>query len=187
KYGLIFLLFLPSLAFADIAFNTTTLMTNIGILAKIVQTVSVVMGVGLVFMGIMKLKHYGEMRSMMNTQGNLGQAIFTILAGVILLALPTMLSSFLLAFWGTANPLPYPTNNDPGVNALLPPIIMFVRLVGVISFIRGVILLSHLGKEGGYQQGSLGKALIFMIGGILCVHIVGTAQLLESILGFTGI
>ncbi len=184
--SLLFLLTLPSFAFAAPGPNTALIMSNLGIVAKIIQAVAVVMGVGLIFSGIMKLKHYGEMRTMMNSQGSLAQAMFILLGGVILLTLPTMLNTFLLAFWGTVNPLPYPTNTDPGLNSLLPPIVMFVRVVGVVAFIRGVLLLTHLGKEGGSQQGSLGKALMFMIGGILCVHIVGTARLLESILGFTG-
>lgn len=180
------LFLLPALAFALPVPNPAIMMQNMGILARIIQAVAVVMGVGMVFGGVLKLKHYGEMRTMMTSQGSLASAMFLLLGGIILLMLPTMLNTFLMAFWGTSNPLPYPTNNDPGINALMPPIIMFVRIMGVISFIRGVVLLTHLGGQGGQQQGTLGKALIYMISGILCIQIIGTAQLVESILGFTG-
>jgi intracellular multiplication protein IcmC len=178
---------LPSLAYGDTGFNPALMMSNLGIIAKIVQAVAVVMGVGLIFSGIMKLKHYGEMRTMMNSQGSLANALFIVLAGVMLLTLPTMLNTFLLAIWGTTNPLPYPGGDNMGTNGLMRGIVMFVRLIGVISFIRGVVLISHLGKENGGQQGSIGKALTYMIGGIMCVQIVATAQFLSTILGFVGV
>jgi len=180
------LLFSPGLALALGGPDTAIIMQNLGIIARIIQSISVVMGIGMIFLGIMKLKQYGEMRNMTSQHGGLAGCVFMLLAGVILLALPTMLSTFLMAFWGTANPLPYPTTNDPSIGALMKPIVLFVRIVGVVAFIRGVVLLSHLGKEGGQQQGGIGKALMFMLGGILCVHIMGTVDLLRSVVGFTG-
>ena len=185
KTLLLIALLLPSLAYGDTGFNPALMMSNLGIIANIVQGVAIVMGVGLIFSGIMKLKHYGEMRTMMNSQGSLANALFIMLAGIMLMTLPTMLNTFLLAIWGTTNPLPYPGGG--GANGLMRGIVMFVRLIGVISFIRGVVLISHLGKESGGQQGSIGKALTYMIGGIMCVQIVATAQFLSTILGFIGI
>ncbi len=188
KHGLVIctLLLLPSFALALPAPNVTVMMENIGILARITQAIAIIMGLGLVIGGILKLKHYGEMRSMMSHNASVASSLAMLFGGVVLLMIPTMLSTALLAFWGTTNPLPFPTTGDPNVDAIMNTIIMFVRFLGVVSFIRGVLLLSKLGREGGQQHGGLGKGLIFIGAGVLCIHIVGAAQLIESILGFTG-
>ena len=65
----------------------------------------------------------------------------------------------------------------------MPAILVFVRVVGIGSFIRGIVLLSRSGDHQRSQPGMLGKALIHILAGVLLIHIVGTMDLLEDILG----
>jgi len=180
------ILCLPGLTFADIDAPEPVLIThNVGMLANIAQYFSIGAGVSLFLGGLLKLKRYGEMRTMMSTHITIAAPLFMLLAGVALLYLPTVLESSLYAVWGTANPLAIPTIGVPGVNSMLPPVVMFIRFIGVCSFIRGWLMVSRMGKEGG-QPGMVGKAFMHIFGGVMCVHIVGTAHLIKQLLGFVG-
>ncbi len=184
--GIISLLLLPISAMAASAPNPSTIEMNIDILTSITQMVAVIMGIGMILTGIFKLKQYGEMRSMMSQQHSIGASVAMLMAGVMLLSLPTFLGTFLHSFWGDANPLPFPTSSNQGLNSMIPAIIKFIRLFGVISFIRGIVLVSKLGQPHSAQPGTLGKALTHLMGGLLCVNIQETINLAHSILGFTG-
>ena len=47
---------------------------------------------------------------------------------------------------------------------------MVIQFIGVLAFIRGLVILSHVGGHGGHQ-GSLGRGLTHVIGGIFCINI----------------
>ena len=155
---------------------------NFQIIADILETVAVIMGVGLTLGGIFQLKKYGESRTMMSGQHSIAGPLMMLLAGAMLMILPTFIGSALLAFWGTASPLSVPGATSSSYGALETPIVIFVRVVGVGSFIRGIVLLSRTGGQQA-QHGTLGKAIIHIFGGILCVHIIGTMDLLKQLLG----
>ena len=53
---------------------------------------------------------------------------------------------------------------------LLNACIMIIQLIGTIAFIRGLVILTHLGERGG-QQGAFGKAMSHIVGGILAIDI----------------
>lgn len=156
---------------------------NFQILADIMETVSVLMGVGLTLGGLFQMKKYGESRTMMSQQHSIAGPLVMLICGAMLMVLPTFIGTALLAFWGPRNPLSYPTGLS-AYSSLMEPIIMFVRIVGVGSFIRGIFLLSRSGAQQA-QHGTLGKALIHILAGILCVHIIGTMDLLEQLMGMT--
>ena len=54
---------------------------------------------------------------------------------------------------------------------LINTIVQFIQLVGLISFIRGWFILSQAGGSGA-QQGSFGKGIIHIIGGILAINFI---------------
>lgn len=162
--------------------NPTVLMRNLGTLAGIVQTVSIIMGLGLAMSGLFRLKRYGEMRTFMSHQMTLASPLLTFLGGIMLLCVPLVVRTGLLSMWGTSNPLRY-SGPAEGFGQLVPPIIMFVRLIGVGAFIRGIVLFSRSGREGA-QPGIMGKSMLHILGGMLCIHILGTLDLLKQILGW---
>jgi hypothetical protein len=59
---------------------------------------------------------------------------------------------------------------------------MVVRLAGVGGFMRAFVMAAKTGS-GHAQPGTTGKVMIQLFASILCVHIMGTIQLIESILG----
>ena len=165
--------------------DPTVLMKNLGYMGIIFQDVAILMGLGLFMSGVFRLKRYAEARTFMSHQMTIAGPLLMMIGGVFLLALPTTLRSALYNIWSTSNPLNYNGSNGTW-GALIPPIIIFVRLLGVGAFMRGILLFSRSGSENS-QHGTMSKAILHIIGGILCVHILGTLNLLKEILGITGI
>jgi hypothetical protein len=60
-----------------------------------------------------------------------------------------------------------------------------IYLVGLFAFIRGLIMLSHLGAQHGGQQGSLAKGMSHIIGGIFCMNLQQFLGILFITLGQT--
>lgn len=165
--------------------EAAVLTSNFEIIADIVETVSVLIGLSLVIGGIFQMKRYGESRTMMSGQHSIAGPLMMLVAGAMLLIMPTFVGTAVLALWGTRSPLSYP-GGPGGYDSLVPPILMFVRIIGVGSFVRGIVLMSRTGSQQS-QPGALGKALIHILAGVLCVHIMGTIDLLEQLLGLSNI
>ncbi|OGT44061.1 MAG: hypothetical protein A3F13_02325 [Gammaproteobacteria bacterium RIFCSPHIGHO2_12_FULL_40_19] len=161
--------------------NEANILTqNFNTIAEIMTSISLLMGICFTLGGLFQLKKHAEQRSMAASHSMAGPMMMFICGG-ILCVLPKFIGSALLAFWGTDTPLVY-QGGPAGYSVLIPPILMFVRIIGVGSFIRGVVLLSKAGGQQS-QPGTLGKALVHIFAGILLVHILGTIDLLKSILG----
>ena len=58
---------------------------------------------------------------------------------------------------------------------------MIVQLVGVIAFIRGLMMLTKLGQGG--QQASFGKVAAHIIGGVFCIDMYDFLQAVFATLG----
>ena len=157
--------------------NSSILISNFTSLSYIIQAVMVMIGVCLIVTGLFKFKRYGEMRSMMSQQVTITGPLFCLLSGVILLIFPKFVHITMGMLWTNTNPLRY-QDNDLSFSGYIQAIIIFVRIVGVVAFIRGVVLLSRFGQQGG--QPVLGRALIFLICGVLAIHIVGSVDLFQN-------
>ena len=180
--GIFALCFVVQPVFATVNFDTYQMEQNILDAAQIVQDLAIISGIFLILGAIFKFKRYGEARSMMMQQG-VGAPLMMLLAGTILLSLPTFLETAVFNFWGDIQPLDpnvpsWAESFGPGIHAIL----MFVRFLGVVSFVRGVFQISKAGRESS-QPGTLGRGLISIFAGVLMVHIVGFAQLLEQFFG----
>ena len=84
---------------------------------------------------------------------------------------------------GTAD-LAYPSTGG-GFEQYIKPIMMLVRLIGVIAIIRGLVLLSRVGNPQS-QPGSTGKALIHIIGGIMAARIGEVISFIKMLIGQGG-
>lgn len=163
--------------------DPAVMILNFITIGKILSTVSIAIGLGLFLGGFFMLKRYGETRTFMSYHMTLGGPGMMILAGTMFLILPTTTATFLHAFWGGDwNPMRY-SGTSNGWDAYIPVVIIFVRIIGLGSLMRGIMLLSRTGKQGS-QPGTIGRALTHMLGGILLLHILGTVQLIKSILGW---
>ena len=159
----------------DIPDLMSQLTSNFVILSEIIQSIAVIIGVVLTVGGIFQLKKHGEGRSMMSQQTSLAGPLMMIIAGAALLSLPSIIRMASLAFLGLNNPMAL----DPSSDYDIGPLLTFVRVIGVGSFVRGIVLLSRSGHQQG-QQGTTGKAFIHIIAGVLAVHVVGTYDLLVN-------
>ncbi len=170
---------MPTIASAENTLNNFNLMQSIGYLGDMVQAIGIIGGVSLIFSGIFALKRYGEMRTMMSQQMTVAGPLMKLVAGAVLISLPVALSTFLQAFWSTANPVTYHAQSSTDA-LLIPPVLMFVRLIGVGSFIRGWFLMSRIGPNS--QPGTMTKGITHIFAGILLVHILGLYNLITSVL-----
>lgn len=160
--------------------NPAVVMANFGQLGDLVGTISIILGLAFFLGGFFNLKRYGEMRTMMSHQMTLATPMMKMLAGVMLMTLPVMISTVLNTFWSTSTPLRYSGTQD-GWDQYVPVVLTFVRLIGVVSIVRAFVLFSRSGQVGG-QPGVIGKALIHLLGGVLAIHVIGTVDLLKNIL-----
>lgn len=157
-----------------------TLISNFSIIAVMLQSTSVLMGVCFTLAGIFQLKKIGDARGG-GGQGSAVGPILMLLCGAMLFILPSFMGSFGLALFGSVNDLGY-DGGSTSTGGLTQAVTMFVRIIGVGSFMRGIVLISRSGGQNA-QQGTLSKAIVHMIAGLLCVHIQGTVYLLEELLG----
>lgn len=162
------------------AANPQIIMHNFGILADIMQAFSVALGLGIFMGGLFTLKRHGEMRTVMSHQMTLAWPLIKMMGGIMLLILPSIIHTGLFALFSTQSPLAYTGSGNDSWNNMMPAVIMFVRLIGVGSIIRGLIIFSRAGITGG-QPGTFGRAFIHLIGGLLLVHILGTTDLLKDV------
>lgn len=176
----------PAWADGDIGNLPATLMNNLGIIANIMQTIAIMMGLALFIGGVFQLKRYGEMRTMMSSQMSMAGPLMMLISGIAMLCAPLMMGTVLVSFWGPggASDLPYDGDTGSGWAQYIEPVLMLIRLVGVYAFMRAFVMAAKTGS-GHAQPGTTGKVLTQLFAGILCVHIMGTIQLMESIFGFS--
>ena len=155
--------------------SPVAIMENIEKVGVIVNTVSIGMGLFFILVGFIKLKRYGEMRSYMSQQMTILGPLMYLLVGSFLLYLPTTLQIVSSAIWADNNPLA-PTGYWG--TEWMRTIAMFIRLLGVIGVVRGLAGLANTGGQG--QPGKISKSFLFIIGGVMCIHVIGTVDLLKE-------
>ncbi len=165
---------------SPMAAQANVMMNNLGIIASTMSVLSILIGLALFLSGMFQLKRYGESRTMMSQQLTLWGPGAMMLGGILLLLLPYTITTSLRAFFGDGQTLPlaYQPTGEYDFDVYVPVVLAFVRVIGVGAIIRACILLSKSGSHSG-QPGSLGKAMMHLFGGILCVHILGTVQLIK--------
>jgi intracellular multiplication protein IcmC len=166
-------------------FNAAVFIQNLGTASVIVQDFAIITGLTLFTFGLFKLKRYGEMRTFMSQQMTMAKPMTLILCGSLLMYTPLLINSALAAFWGANAVNGYPSGGGMNfqMHQIENAITIFVRLIGVCSFIRGWMILARSGGEGS-QPGTRGKGFIHIFSGILLMHILLTLRLLKAALGF---
>jgi len=72
---------------------------------------------------------------------------------------------------------PSASGMDATMSQALQGVMLFIRLVGYIAFIRGFLLLNQYGQG---KEGVLGKGLIHIFGGVAAINVGITAQILAN-------
>lgn len=149
-------------------------------LMRMVTAFAYVIGIYLIFMGVYKLKQYGEARSMMSQEHQLKGPIVFITIGAMLLYLPTSVQVGMSTFWTDPNPYGYLQQQDQW-SQFINDCFLIVQLVGTIAFIRGLVILTQLAGHSSHD--TFGKGITHIIGGIFCINIYQFVQVIMVTLG----
>jgi intracellular multiplication protein IcmC len=144
-------------------------------LVKLLTAISYVLGMYFIFIGLFKLKEYGESRTMMSGDRHIKGPIIFLLIGAMLLYFPTSVQIGMSTFWTNPSPYSYLQESTSEWSTLINDIYLIVQLIGGISFIRGLVILSQLSHHGG-QPNIFGKGIIHIIAGIFCINIYQFVQ-----------
>jgi intracellular multiplication protein IcmC len=152
-------------------------------LMRMVTAIAYVMGMYFIFYGVVKMKELGESRTMMSREHSIWGPIVLLTVGALLIYLPTSVQVGMSTFWTNPNPYGYEDAEKSDQWAQFFAVCFtIIQLVGVIAFIRGLVILSHMG--GGHaQQGTFSKGLTHIIGGIFCINMYETVQVILVTLG----
>ncbi|MCB1827872.1 MAG: type IV secretion protein IcmC [Coxiellaceae bacterium] len=161
----------------------TTFQSNLPFVKMLVVGFSYTMGVALILNAVFKLKRYGEMRTMMATNMSAIKPLVVMMVGAGLIYLPTLIDYMVgtLYAYGSSSVMEYPTQSD--WSQVINPLIQTVKVLGLISFVRGWAMLAKYGSEGGQQPGTAGKSIMHMVGGVLAMNIVGTIDVIKASFG----
>lgn len=78
--------------------------------------------------------------------------------------------------------IPTGGNMAPGVSEALTSVLVFIQMLGVIAFFRGMLMFKAIGSG---KDGQFGKAMTHVIGGVLAINIQLTVGILARTF-FTG-
>jgi len=150
-----------------------------GTFHRLVTGITYLIGLTFAFRAIYALKLYGEARTMMSNHANMKiPAIYTFVAAVFMY-LPTAVGTANQALFGSDVPLSYHSTLINPSQLYMTGLLAFVRVVGLISFVRGWMFLAAHAQQGGHQN-SVGKALTHIIGGVFAYNIEATMDLIRN-------
>ncbi len=192
---LAFVLLLPTTAFSAVVVNFNTMLSalknNCGPIIIFVGATAYVMGIWFIVSAVMGLKRLGESAAMASqTHGSMSGPLMKLIIGVVLVYLPSTIDVSVTTLWGygilgsdSSSVVSYSAASSDPFGPIKEGAIAVVRVIGYVSFVRGLVMLSHSGDQGS-QQGSFGKGFMHIIGGVLAINIVGTIKIIGNTLGF---
>lgn len=167
--------------------NLATMLTNFATavpnLMRMVTAGAYVMGMYFVMAGVMGMKHFGEMRTMMSQEHGVTGPLVEVFIGAAMLYLPSTIRTGLSTFWVSTEPYAYLTGATDQYTTFINACYSIIQLIGVVAFIRGLMILQKVGSGKG-QQDTLGKAIAHIGGGVLCINMYNTIQMLEATVGW---
>lgn len=165
--------------------SAETILTNfaqsVPQLMRLVTAIAYVMGFVFIIRGIVQLKHVGEARTQMSMEHSMTGPLIKIGIGALLLYLPSSVQVGMSTFWTNPNPYGYTQEQDQW-SQFINVCFLVVQFIGTVAFIRGLVILSHLGGGHG-QQGALSKGLTHIIGGVFCINIYQFIQVIMATIG----
>ncbi len=161
--------------------SAETITSNLYVVSYIMQDVSIFFGLMLCMLGFFQFKRYGESRTMMSAQHSIAEPLVTIVAGCMLMSFVPMIRLFNNMFLGTSDLMSYVGSSGGSDYDTVEMIMTFIRLIGIGAFMNGFIKLSRTGRQN-TQQGSAGKAFMYIIGGVACTNCVFFIDLICNIL-----
>lgn len=122
------------------------------------------------------------------TEGRVpGHKVFwTFFAGAILYSLSPMISSVMSSIGagdaevGGLLTSKYYQTSGGDISGTVASVLIFVQLLGLIAFIRGALIMKAMGDD---KDGTMGRALTFLLGGAAAMNISWTVSMLANTMG----
>lgn len=150
-------------------------------LMQFVTALAYVLGFYFVFNGILLLRKYGEQRTQMSSEAHLKGPLISLAVGSALIYLPSSVTTGMATFWTEPAPYAYVTTQTDPWSQFYMACFVIIQFIGVIAFVRGLVILSHLG--GHAQPGTFGKGMAHIIGGVMCIDLYDFLQTIFATLG----
>jgi len=164
---------------------------SFGSIQKLIVAMSYVIGLGMTVKGVMMYRIFANQSMSSAQRGEFAGPLVWIIIGCLLVYFPSTLDSSLSTVFGTSNLgdanelIAYSSiSTVEKWQAISDVIIKYVKLVGLIAFVRGWVILSKMGHSGA-QPGSISKGVIHVIGGVLLINIVDTINILATTFGYS--
>lgn len=132
---------------------------------------------GLLFIitALFKFKQIASQGARSGAHDKMFSPMMYLIMGVAFVFLPSTLNLMANTAFGTGNILTYVQFNKIDIRA---SVIVLIRTVGIIWFIRGCVLVAHA-SEPGTQHGL--KGVLFLISGIFAINFEGSVALINWI------
>jgi hypothetical protein len=179
-------IFYTSGAQAATAPNLSVMLTNFATavpnLMQLVTAATYILGMFFMIASIMGMKHFGEMRTMMSQEHGIVGPLVEFCVGAAMIYLPSTIKSGLSTFWVSPNPYAYLDAATDQYTTFINACYSIIQLIGVIAFIRGLIILKNVGS--GRSQDTIGKAAAHITGGVMCINMYTTIEMLQATVGW---
>jgi intracellular multiplication protein IcmC len=159
-----------SYAVTDAATMITNLATAVPSFMRLITACAYVMGMFFIYQGVVGLREFGESRTMMSSHHSLKGPLILLSVGAALLYLPSSVSVGLNTFWSDPNPYGYVQATTDQWSTLYQDCFLLIQLIGTFTFIRGLVILTQLGGQGG-QPGTFAKGLTHIVAGAICINL----------------
>jgi intracellular multiplication protein IcmC len=156
-------------------------------LEMFVMVLSYICGLVMIIRGIAMYKAFGQNMNQATRPGEVAGPFVYIAIGLFLLYFPVIFNISLYTIYGTTDlGVASYTGTDTTVDwsQIYTLITRYCRLVGVIAFFRGMILMSKSGEQG-TQSGTITKGLIHVVAGIMIYNIWGTVIAFQYTFGIS--
>ncbi len=178
------------------SFSLDTMLSNLsasfGNLQSLIVAFSYVAGLFLIIKGIMGFKAFATQTMSSAQRGEFAGPMVSLIIGSLLFYLPSTFSGSLTTIFGSSqlgtasDIIAYQAlSGSDQWQEISNVVVQYMKLVGLVAFVRGWIILSKMGHSSS-QPGSVGKGAIHVIGGILLINIVDTFNILATTFGYTG-
>lgn len=185
-FGLLSALLFPQYAFAEGGKVMTTLQTIFengqDAWVQIIIFLGAAMFVTGVVLGGVAI---GKFKGVADGKVSMTQPIVITLVSAGLIASPSVIMMIAETYYekqvwrptALLSAIPQTSSMAPGVAEALTSVLIFVQLLGVVAFFRGMLMFRAIGANGN-NNGGFGKAMTHVLGGVLAINIQLTVGIL---------
>jgi UPF0716 family protein affecting phage T7 exclusion len=156
-------------------------------LEMLVMCLSYICGLVMIVRGFALYKAFGQNVNQATRPGEVAGPLVYIVIGAMLFYFPAIFNVGMVTIFGTVKPsdLVYTgTSTTANWSQIYILINRYCRFIGIVSFFRGLILISRAGEQGS-QPGSITRGVIHLVAGIMIYNIGGTVAAFEYTFGIT--